>query len=539
VSLAFASPSAVGVTLSLLLLPGIAAASGDYAGDLSSIDKHELLSLERTQPNGVGLWRQGEEALRTGDLSRAEGLFRASRQGVPQFGLAARRHCQVLSELGRRDEAIAACSEAVTLNSTGRDLRAAVGALMSGTTTPTTEDFASAATIAGGIIKGNVAGFAALYDIGWRLGDRAMMNSALENLRRLAPDHFETKRAEAELPASRPWRFWLGWILAALAGLGTLWHAALRGRPARVASASGPERPLAAALPLICLGALLLSASSAHAAAPAAGDFPKTAESFEINDDDPSSNIPSEKARNEKPLEFGYWLQELLERGQKALKDHDPPRAAKYFLAIAKGVPTKATGFGKVCEAYEAGGERAKAIAACNEAMARQGARLEDSVRYVRLVLQKDAAPTTAELKDIQGVLDHLRASDDVSALTANQMQCDLALRLSDTKMLASCTAALVKMAPQNARTVAFQWALAVRKGDGDLARRLLAEGKKAGIDANGLHEMELTTAQIGPGWQGLLTNWRGLAMLACLGGAAAFLLRYFSLRRRSTLRPS
>ncbi|MEN9581591.1 MAG: hypothetical protein RJA70_4600, partial [Pseudomonadota bacterium] len=59
----------------------------------------------------------------------------------------------------------------------------------------------------------------------------------------------------------------------------------------------------------VVFGSLLVA--SAAAAAP--GDLGTL---FQVNDEDPTKNIPTLEQRNTHPLEFGYYLQDLVARGQ-------------------------------------------------------------------------------------------------------------------------------------------------------------------------------------------------------------------------------
>src|SRR6476469_1738543 len=53
---------------------------------------------------------------------------------------------------------------------------------------------------------------------------------------------------------------------------------------------------------------------------------------FKIADDDnPEKSVPTVKDRNTNPLEFGYYLQDLLTRAELETKRNDVPRVIKYY----------------------------------------------------------------------------------------------------------------------------------------------------------------------------------------------------------------
>src|SRR5262245_12584459 len=86
---------------------------------------------------------------------------------------------------------------------------------------------------------------------------------------------------------------------------------------------------------------------------------------FRINDANPEASVPDLKVANENPLEFGYFLQDLLLRAEEARKAKDYPAVVRYYRAVAKGAPERAKGWGKLCEAYQLVNDRVKALNAC------------------------------------------------------------------------------------------------------------------------------------------------------------------------------
>ncbi len=130
---------------------------------------------------------------------------------------------------------------------------------------------------------------------------------------------------------------------------------------------------------------------------------------FQVNDDDPLQNIPNDEERNQHPLEFGYYLQDLIARAQGALAKKDWARAAKFFEVIGRIVPNQAITFSRLCTCYAELGRIDVAAANCGRAVQLPGALVIDHVRFVELTLQKAKfSPTDAA--NIDASLAHLRA---------------------------------------------------------------------------------------------------------------------------------
>src|SRR4051794_25678368 len=63
----------------------------------------------------------------------------------------------------------------------------------------------------------------------------------------------------------------------------------------------------------------------------------------------------------------------------------------------------------------------------------------------------------------------------DAQWLAADRLACELAARTRDVPALERCTANLYAAAPRDGKTVEMQWALALARGQGQEARRLVA----------------------------------------------------------------
>ena len=238
-----------------------------------------------------------------------------------------------------------------------------------------------------------------------------------------------------------------------------------------------------------------------------------------IDDANPAASVPSPKERDAEPLKYGYFLQELIDRAQRATMRGDHQAAARYYVALAKAVPDRATAFGKLCESLEAAGMRERALTSCGQALAREGVRVEDFMRFVRLTIAKPGALTEAEVKEADAAVNHLAAQPE-AALGGHHLACELATKLEGTERLERCTAALVAAAPQDPKTVYFQWALAVRRKDCDQARALVERARATGMTEAGVTRMSQATDELSPGgWLGLRYWKTGLLLLLLVIG--------------------
>ena len=222
--------------------------------------------------------------------------------------------------------------------------------------------------------------------------------------------------------------------------------------------------------------------------------------------------------------QFGYLLQDLLAKAEAATKKGDHLAAARYYTAIAKGVPSRSYAFAKLCESLQAAGDRGRAVGACRSALYREGATVADYLRFVNLALAKDGPLTPDERKELEGVAKHL-AGESGGAPIAERMRCEIALRVHDVPALESCTAALGKLAPNDSITISFQWALALEKRDRASAERLIERARAAGMAADGLAKMESATGSLGLGRGARATLWG-------FGGIATLLLLVVAARR-------
>jgi tetratricopeptide (TPR) repeat protein len=467
-------------------------------------DQAEVARLSPKFPHVVELVERGEAEALGGNLVQALALFKQAAAEYPYSGLVARRECEALTALGWRDQAIKACREAMQYSPIPLNVRASVRALLSGPGQPSAMSLAQAMQLAGNERRqrpGEPWGYAALCDVGERLGDEAMLMHCSEELLKLAPNDPTTRRVLAEL---RP-RWWVGagWLVIAMAALATLAHALWR-------AVTRPRRRAAQAAVvglIVCVGAF--GARLAHAqsepamsAQPAASaplppprkNPDDLSSEWTVNDDAPDSNIPGEAARNRNPLEFGYWLQDVTARGLKAAEHGDHEAAIKYFRALAKAVPDRAVSFSKLCAEYAALGKRNEAILTCSTALTRAGVLVSDYARFVHVVLDKPEQLTTEEVTALKDVVRHVREDPNGGNAAAAQLECDIGVKTRDAAKLDQCIKELAAANPKDPRTLTYEWALAMVRGHYDEAKKILERVKRTKMKPEGLEAMERET---------------------------------------------
>jgi tetratricopeptide (TPR) repeat protein len=485
------------------------------------VDAQEVASIAATHPKAAAKLMEGEALLETPstpNIEKAARLFGEAAEDERASGLLYRRQCQALAALGRHQEAVAACEKSLSVDYRSvYGMRAMVGALMSGSSPPTSKEVAEAlihAHRAYQVAPDEPAGFAGRCDIAEKIGDMEMLNACIVDLERVAPEHYETVRAKAIAASLRPgWGLVAGWLGLALACLGTLGHAILK----------RPRRRTASATVASVLAVLLFQAPPARAAeggseaapAPAAGspaepEVPVAGHlsKFKIDDKDPSSSVPTAEQRDHDPLEYGYFIMDLGDHAEWAIAKGDHLAAAGFYRALARAVPDTAVGFVKACEQYDFAGDRDKAQEFCAAALTLKGVTVTDYSRYARLALKrKNLRP--ADISNLDGVIKHLEA-DPATRSVGLDIECTLGAREGDQVRLQHCVPQLTAIDSKNPKTLFYQWALAIKKKDFEAAERILIRTKEwAGAPPGQLQQMEQVTLEAMPAWRKSLRSFR------------------------------
>jgi tetratricopeptide (TPR) repeat protein len=486
-----------------------------------TMDDQELLNVRTASPEAADDYEQAEARLRLGDWASADTLLDKARKLRPTSFLIARRHCQVLTELGQRDAAITACLVALS-SMTAMDERAYVGALMSGKRLATPKDLADAVREASNArrLVGQPFADAAFCEIAHHIGDDAMYSTCLAGLEKNAPRYFETVRWRAARGNTPAWLYWVGWLLLAALAFATLLRAFLSWF-----RAPAPRASRTAAIVLLALSAFATSARAGESAVPGRPQHWQLSH-FHINWDDPESNIPTIAERNADALEFGYFLQDLAAEAGKAEAKSDYQYAVKFWRASAKAVPDEAIGFSRACRDYQILDEREKALEYCSRALNLNGVTTEDYARFGELTIQKPGPLTTLETQDLDAAVAHLKKQEN-GAGPAAVLECGLGVKLDDEARLARCAPVLAKTAPNDPHTLTFEWALAMKRHDYSGARRLLDAMAKSPMTPAALAELRTATDAASAWWRRPFTDPRwGFSLLGLMGVVVVLVIR-------------
>jgi hypothetical protein len=440
---------------------------------------------------------EGQVAQAAGRLKEAADLFAQARKIVPENMAAMRGACSVALEQQREKQITSSrepCHRAMLFGAQAEDFYREVASMMLEPAAPSLDTTVLAAFTAEAAVRKAPEqpwGFLARCEIGRRLGLAEVVEGCLADLQRVAPASAETKRMLAVAGARAPLWIWALRILLVLIPLGTLAHFwTARARVRR-------PRPLVAAKTLVAL--LVAAAISSVAGAARAALVEKDGHvefdhgqmsAFPIDDANPEASVPTVEAQNAKPLQFGYFLQDLVAKIEKAEKEKDLPAVIRYYRAVAKASPNSPYGPRKLCDALERSGDIDGAIVACRTATVIQGTTVEDFTRLIHVILAKKGALPKERRDEVYGAIEHLQLEVALGA-GIDQLRCEASLRFEDYDMLRACTGRLVQAAPNDAQTVMFQWALALHDHDKEKAAALVDRARSLHMDNAGIARME------------------------------------------------
>jgi tetratricopeptide (TPR) repeat protein len=485
-------------------------------------DADDLARMRAEHPDAARALEEGEAASIAGRADEAARALARATAIAPESSLAARRQCEALAALGRRGEAVAACRRALDLaggitsgTTAPMILRATARAWLSDPGVPATDSVAQALAAARDATQAAPSepwGYAAQCDVAQRIGDDVMLQKCLSDLERVAPAHSETAAARAAARALTPrWPVGVAWIALALASLGTAVHAAVRRLGGK------DRRALAGAAAFVAT--LTALAHPAYAEPPPGAKLPKYVSSWPIDDKDPEKSIPSEADRQKNPLEMGYWMMDLIARGQDSSKAGDHAGAIRYFKALSKVVPENSVPFMKLCGEYRAIDDWSDAAESCAMGLKRAGATADDEAQFINVMISKPTRWTDAEMRSVITVFTRLRA--DKRAHDVDAVECAIGVKAQDTSLLQECVPQLVARAPAEQITLMSQWALAMKTGDHAAALAVIEHAKQLKMPPETLARLEqqLNGAPMRP-WLWLL-----LALFVSVAACAAGVL--------------
>jgi hypothetical protein len=385
------------------------------------------------------------------------------------------------------------CHDAFVLGGNAEDMRNEVASLMSPGAHPSLDDLALATLVAdAALVKASDQPwpYLARCDIARRTGNADTLEECLKDLGRFGPNNPATKQALAVAAKRSPWGVWVLRVLVMIVLFGSLAHGLLTRRRARRGIANS------AVMALLVMGAwCLLSGFFSRAVLAEYAKGKDHLSEFAIDDADPEASVPTLEQQSKSPLEFGYYIQDLLAKAAKYEKAGDEAAVVRFYSALTRATPT-AYAPSKLCSAYEALGDFPKAIAACRTTITRRGATADDYLHFVKVVLASPDKQPALEGQELKAVLDHLGKEVQVGT-QLSLLRCDVALRFNDTKALEACTAELAQSAPKDPRTVSFQWALALQKHQRWTALKMIDRARSVGMSAEGIARMEVGTRQM------------------------------------------
>jgi hypothetical protein len=421
------------------------------------------------------------------------------------------------------------CHQAAKLSGLPEDMRHEVQALMSPAANPSLDDLGIALMLVEAAVNKAADqpwGHLARCDVARRLGNAAALKTCLTDLATMARKHPLSQQATATTHDSASTAVWVGRIALLLLLIATAAHAGHRWfrrrarRGAAVLRTTGSTVSSAAA---IVAAFVVLSALSAGAARAEEDGIPLKRDQlsdFLIDDDNPERSVPDVETQNRKPLQFAYFIQDLGGKADRARKRGDHGAATRYYKALTAAVPQSAYGPRQMCLSAEDAGDLPTAIVACRTAITRDDATLGDYERFVAVALRKTPlAPL--ERKEVEAVIAHVESQSPGTA--PNRLRCELGIRVSDQKLLETCTTALTKLAADDPQTVSYQWALAMLVHDQSEATALIARAKQLGMGPDGVAQMERATSEM---------SARRLVRMAVMGVTAVLaVLAFLGLR--------
>jgi hypothetical protein len=242
-----------------------------------------------------------------------------------------------------------------------------------------------------------------------------------------------------------------------------------------------------------------------------------------IDPDAPQTSVPTPEEAMRDPMRMNAVVMELAALAADAEKKREYAAAGRYYEALAKAVPERATAFGKACRAYALAGDNTKALGLCRSALGRPGLTVADASTFVRLSL---AVPglTEKQVTDVDAVVAHVErelSQDTGAQLEVADLHCQVATRFEDLPRLEACVSRMSELSPADPRTFAYASMLALAQEDWVRVRTLVDSARAAGIPASGIDYIEkLVTerrslsSQKSP-WKDLRVLGGGLALLA------------------------
>ncbi|RYZ06964.1 MAG: hypothetical protein EOO73_14345 [Myxococcales bacterium] len=501
-----------------LSLPAAAARSATSEPPIPS--DYESRSAIGSNPAHAAILEKADAAFAEGRWAQAASLFGSlPTEDEEAAHYPMRRRCQALTEQGLRAEAVDACNSLLRrVVPDAADLQAAVAALMLGSGRPSDADLKQATLLmqrVEGLDPGSVWSEAARCNVAERISDRAALAGCSAQLAQLAPgSRLARPFTEVAEGAQRRRFLKLGLLGAfALALLGTLLHRVFSGRRAAAM--------ISAAFALLCFQVPAhAQAAAPGAAAPDAAPVPPASGSMSEDPQDVASAI-------NRDMELVQKLAEHVSQAEELVKKNDWAGAVNEFVEVVTQAPYFVKGWRRLCEGYAYLGVPVEGAHACRQVLESPDSNAWDRAMLVHHLLSGPEGKKTevrAEAKQL---------ADAAVALAPGERwgydaQCELALLVDDFVTLKSCSEHLDRLAPDDRKTVALAFSVALREKRLSDAEAIIERASAGGMDAASVERMRQMVAAQRP----LLARvWRAAPLgvgLGAMAGIIALLGRFF-----------
>jgi hypothetical protein len=213
---------------------------------------------------------------------------------------------------------------------------------------------------------------------------------------------------------------------------------------------------------------------------------------IDIDDLHPESSVPSPEEALRDPIAMSNLVMELAHQAELSESKNDFARAARYYGALIKAAPDRATPYGRACLAYERAGMPSEALEMCRTAVGRPGATVADVEGFVRLTLASGPLDPSKRA-DVEAIITHLAeqaGSDPAIKLSVTDLRCQLAAKLEDSALLSTCSRELSALAPDDPRTFLYGAVLALHEEDWDGIEKLAADAEARGLPASAVESL-------------------------------------------------
>ncbi|MDF3068223.1 MAG: hypothetical protein K0R38_3824 [Polyangiaceae bacterium] len=489
----------------------------------SAGDRESIVAIGN-DPGRLTTLRQADAAFERGRWAEAAALYHAlptDDEEAARYPM--RRRCQALTEQGSRSEALSACQALVQrVVPEAADLQSLVAALMLGSGRPSDSDLRQATQLmqkVEGAEPGSVWSEAARCNIAQRVGDHAALGACSARLAQLAPNS-RLAKPYAQLAQGEQRGRWLKLGVLSLFGLAllsTLLHRILNGRRAAVVAS--------AALALACWAPTAQAQDT-----PPANPADNAASSSE-------SQAPQDVAGEiNRDLELLQELSEEIAAAEELIKKNEWKEAVNKLVDVVTKAPYFVKGWRRLCEGYGYLGVPVEGAHACRQVLASPENNAWDRAMLVHHLLSGPdgtAAEVRAEAKQL---------ADAAVALAPQERwgydaQCELALLVDDLRTMQSCTQQLDRLVPDDRKTVALVFSLALREKRFSDAENVIERARAGGMDAPSLERMQRMVDSQRPFLSRL---WRAAPLGVGVGvgvGVLVLLIRFLLSRRSRTAR--